>query len=194
MKYPKGVNIKTNQNNINYSNRGMSLESDLNITNQYYRTNDIAYIYKKPTPIKIVNVDYPSRKEAIIKKAYFEMPSTTDYNGLYKGKYIDFEAKETTSKTAFPLSNIHDHQIEHIKNITKHGGICFLIVRFVKLNITFLLKSDDLLSFINQNKRKSIPLNFFEEKAFVINDGYMPRIDYIKTINEVYGGALNANK
>ena len=183
-----------NQNylNTNYSNRGMNLEKELNLTNEYYRNNDIAYIYKKPTPIKIVEVDYPSRKEAVIKKAFFEMPSTTDYNGLYKGKYIDFEAKETMNSTSFPLANIHSHQIKHIEDITNHGGICFLIVRFIKINTTFLLKSDDFINFINQNNRKSIPLSFFKEKAYIINDEYMPRINYIKIVDEVYGGALNA--
>ena len=194
MKYPKGVKIENNQNyiNTNYSNRGMNLEKELNLTNEYYRNNDIAYIYKKPTPIKIVEVDYPSRKEAIIKKAFFEMPSTTDYNGLYKGKYIDFEAKETMNSTSFPLANIHSHQIKHIENITNHGGICFLIVRFIKINTTFLLKSNDFINFINKNNRKSIPLSFFKEKAYIINDEYMPRINYIKIVDEVYGGALNA--
>ena len=192
MKYPKGVKIlNTSKNtNINYSNRGMTLEKELNITNEYYRSNNIAYIYKKPTPIKIVDVNYPSRKEAIITKAYFEMPSTTDYNGLYKGKYIDFEAKETMNKTSFPLSNIHTHQIEHIKNITKHGGICFLIIRFVNINTTFLLKSKDFIEFITNNKRKSIPLKFFKDKAFIINDNYIPRIDYIKILDKIYGGVL----
>ena len=87
MKYPS--------NNIIYGNRGMTLESELNITNEYYRVIDKAYIYKKPTPIKIVKVDYPSRDKAKIKEAYFTLPSTTDNKGLYKGKTIDLEAKET---------------------------------------------------------------------------------------------------
>ncbi|MGN0974263.1 MAG: Holliday junction resolvase RecU [Bacilli bacterium] len=195
MKYPKGVklnisNIKTDK--ISYSNRGMELEKEINISNEYYRNNNIAFIYKKPTPIKIVDVDYPSRKEAIIKKAYFEKPSTTDYNGIYKGKYIDFEAKETLNTTSFPLANIHKHQIEHIRNIINQAGICFLIVRFVRCNITYLLKGEDFIDFVDHNKRKSIPLNFFKEKAYVIKDEYLPRINYIKIIDEVYGGALNA--
>ena len=170
----------------------MELEKEINISNEFYRNNNIAFIYKKPTPIKIVDVDYPSRKEAIIKKAFFEKPSTTDYNGLYKGKYIDFEAKETTNTTAFPLSNIHKHQIEHIKNIIKHGGICFLIVRFVKNNITYLLKGEDFIDFINTETRKSIPLLFFKQKGYIIKDEYLPRVNYIKIIDEIYGGALNA--
>ena len=100
MNYPNGIIKKTVSHNVNYGNRGMTLENDLNITNSYYREIDKAYIYKKPTPIKIVKVDYISRQAATIKEAYFEEPSTTDYNGIYKGKYIDFEAKETKSKTS----------------------------------------------------------------------------------------------
>ena len=50
MNYPNGIktkNIPKNSDHINYANRGMSLEDDLNITNQYYRERDIAFIYKK---------------------------------------------------------------------------------------------------------------------------------------------------
>ena len=196
MKYPKGVKTSniTNKNNIYYGNRGMDLEKELNLTNEYYHNNKIAFIYKKPTPIKIVEVDYPSRKEAIIKKAFFEKPSTTDYNGIYKGKYIDFEAKETLSSTSFPLANIHKHQIEHINNVLEQEGICFLIVRFVKKNKTFLLKGEDFITFIKEEKRKSIPLSYFEKYGYEIEDGYMPRLDYIKLIDKIYGGAYNANK
>ena len=80
---------------LSHRNRGMTLENDINETNRYYLLNNKAVIYKKPTPVTITKVDYPSRREAVIKEAYFKTPSTTDYNGLYKGKYVDFEAKET---------------------------------------------------------------------------------------------------
>ena len=122
MNYPNGIKKENfqekKQKEINYKNRGMTLESELNSSNEYYREIDKAYIYKKPTPIKIVKVDYPSRDKAVIKEAYFTIPSTTDYNGIYKGKYIDFEAKETKSKSSFSLANIHPHQIKHrlVKN------------------------------------------------------------------------------
>ncbi len=185
MNYPNGIKNKIIKKEIHYDNRGMSLEEDLNISNLYYQDKKIAYIYKKPTPIQITKVDYPSRNKAVIKEAYFKEPSTTDYNGLYKGRYIDFEAKETNNTSSFPLANIHPHQINHIKNINNNNGICFLIVRFNKIHKTYLLLAEDFLSFIEQNKRKSIPLSYFEEKAFKVEEKYIPRLDYLKIIDQL---------
>lgn len=195
MNYPGGAK-KNNSNNssdsiiskLSHKNRGMTLESELNLSNEYYREIDKAFIYKKPTPIKITKVDYPSRDKAVIKEAIFTIPSTTDYNGLYKGKYIDFEAKETKSKTSFSLNNIHLHQINHLRNIYNHSGIAFIIVRFTTLNETYLLMVKDFLDYIDNNDRKSIPIEFFKDKAYIIKDGYMPRIDYLKVIDEIIGG------
>ena len=49
----------------------------------------MAVIHKKPTPVQIVNVHYPMRSKAVINEAYFRTPSTTDYNGIYNGHYLD---------------------------------------------------------------------------------------------------------
>ena len=188
MKYPGGFK-KQGSSIINYANRGMSFEADINITNTYYKDNDIAIIYKKPTPITINKVDYKSRVDAVIKEAHFKTPSTTDYNGVYKGKYIDFEAKET-KLNYFPLSNIHNHQIEHLKSIVRHGGIGFILVDFTKLDKIFLLEADKLFSFIENNTRKSIPLEYFEEFGYLIKPKFNPRIDYLSIIDQIYGGCL----
>lgn len=59
-------------------------------------------------------------------KSIYKVPSTTDYNGIYNGKYIDSEAKETNSTTSFSLNNIHKHQIEHMDSVVRHGGIALL--------------------------------------------------------------------
>lgn len=176
---------KNNKIKNDFANRGMGLENDINLANEYYRIKDIAYIYKKPTPIKLVKVDY---KKGLIKEAYFQTPSTTDYNGIYKGKYVDFEAKETTSKTAFSLSNIHDHQIKHLINVKNKGAISFLIVRFTLLDETYFLSTEALEQFIKNNKRKSIPINFFKEYGTMIKIKYSPRIDYIEVIDKLYFG------
>lgn len=170
--------------NIGYANRGMFLEHIINDANTYYLSKDIAVIYKKPTPIKVLNVAYRSSKTTLIDKAVFSETSTLDYNGVYKGKYIEFDAKECKNSTSFPLSNIKPHQIEHIKNIIRHNGIVFLII-FMN-NKFYLLKGDSLISFIDNNDRKSIPYDYIEEKGYIIKEGYMPRIDYIKAIDEAY--------
>lgn len=171
--------------NDNYGNRGMILESDINETNNYYLVNNIAVIYKKPTPIKILHLDYSTNK---ITNAFFETQSTLDYNGVYKGRYVEFDAKETKCKTSFPLSNIHKHQIKHIENIINNDGICFLIIRFVLLNKTFLLFGSDLIEFIKNNDRKSIPLSFFIDNCKIIELKYSPRLDYIKIIDKYMEG------
>lgn len=186
MKYPMGhkePSVKT----ICYSNRGMKLEEEINITNEYYLNNDIAIIYKKPTPITINKVDYKNRYDACIKEAHFKIPSTTDYNGIYKGKYIDFDAKETRCDN-FPLNNIHKHQLEHLTNIVRHGGIGFLIIRFVKKNTTFLITINKINEFINTNKRKSIPFDYIVKNGYTIKEKYNPRIDYLEIIDIILKG------
>lgn len=183
MNYPIGTKKEISKQ-INYGNRGMSLESDLNITNEQYLKDNKAVIYKKPTPITINKVDYKSRIDAKITEAYFKIPSTTDYNGIYKGKYIDFEAKETNLRN-FPLSNIHKHQIAHIQKIVEHGGIGFLIVRFNLYNKTFLLEENKLTLFLNTQNRKSIPIEFFEDNGYLINIKWNPRVDYLKVIDKI---------
>ena len=185
MRYPAGVKF-SQKKDIYYGNRGMTLENDLNETNNYYLVHDIAVIHKKPTPILINRVDFKSRNDAIIREARFKIPSTTDYNGIYKGKYIDFEAKETKNKTSFPLSNIHEHQLNHLRSIVNHGGIAFIIVRFISYNETYYMDANDLFYFLDNNDRKSIPYDYFKQKGYLIIDKYNPRVDYISVINDLY--------
>lgn len=172
-----------------YGKRGMSLEEDLNETNQYYLNRGIAVIHKKPTPIQIVKVDYPKRSAAVIKEAYFKQASTTDYNGIYKGKYIDFEAKETKLTTSFPLKNFHEHQIDHMKSVLNHGGICFVILRFSTLEEVYFFEAKHLLFYWERMKnggRKSITKDEITQSGLYIPLGFQPRLDYIKMIDQLY--------
>ncbi|HLS67082.1 MAG TPA: Holliday junction resolvase RecU [Pseudogracilibacillus sp.] len=193
MQYPSGVRKQRNQQrmqkNKSYSNRGMTLEDDINETNKYYLAMNRAIIHKKPTPVQIVRVHYPKRSAAVITEAYFQAKSTTDYNGIYRGKHIDFEAKETKNKSIFPLTNIHDHQFQHMQQISEHGGITFVIIRFTELDQTFLLEADILLSYWEQmlrGGRKSIPLETFQKDGHLIPFHYQARVDYLTIIDELY--------
>ena len=174
------MNYKINFNST-FANRGMGLENDINETNKYYNQYDIALIYKKASPIRINQTDY---KHMRITDGFFESPSTLDYNGVYKGKYIEFDAKETKSKTSFPINNIHKHQIEYIKKVLKQSGIVFLIVRFSSLDEDYLLNGKDLINFLSTNDRKSIPLDYFKKKCYKLEIRYAPRLDYLKIVDK----------
>lgn len=173
------ITVKNNKL-INYGNRGMTLEQDINITNDYYMDKKIALIYKKPIPIKVIRINQTKTR---IIDAFYEKKSTLDYSGIYKERYIEFDAKETNSKTSFPISNIHPHQLEHIRNILYYKGIAFLIVRFNYHNITFLVPGNKILDYIDNTDRKSIPFSFFKDNCYEIKLKYSPRLDYLKIID-----------
>lgn len=172
---------------IEYGKRGMRFETEIDLTNKYYLNHQIAVIHKKPTPIQIVHVDYPKRSKAVIKEAYFQKASTTDYNGVYKGKYIDFEAKVTQNKTSFPLINIHEHQVKHMQQIKQHGGIAFLLLNFQSLNEIYMIPIQKFMhyweKYINDEK-KSIPYQAIKRDGFLVKQNYQPRIDYLQTLNQ----------
>ena len=195
MRYPNGKTYQKKENVeqkkesahrtlLSAANRGMSLEEDINLSNDFYRDAGIALINKRPTPINIVKVDYT--RGARITDAYFEKQSTTDYNGVYKGRYIDFEAKNTKSTTSFPLSNISEHQIAHLKNVLKHGGIAFFIISFQMKDEIYLLDASFVIDFYEHGKRKSIPYDVFTKEGVLIKQDYSPRLHYLDAVEALY--------
>lgn len=169
----------------NHMRRGMSLEKDLNDSNIFYRECKRALIYKKPTPIQVVNVDYPVRKAAKITEAYYKTPSTTDYNGIYRGKPLDFEAKETKLKTSFPLKSIHPHQIEHLQNVLYHKGIGFFIIRFTVYDETYLIDADILITMFT-SQCKSISYAKIKDCGSLIRQSLTPRLCYLDNVDALY--------
>ncbi len=170
--------------NKSFGNRGMFLENIINDSNTYYNSIERSLIYKKPTPIKVLNVSYPNDRSHLIDKAVYSSISTLDYNGIYRGKYIEFDAKECHSKTSFPLSNLKEHQFEHIKKVIKQGGIAFLII-FMNDEF-FLLKGEDIIEFKNTTERKSIDFDYLKTHAYKISESYTPRLKYLDTVDNVY--------
>ena len=169
---------------LSAANRGMDFENDINISCDYYREHNIALIYKRPTPINIVKVDYTHG--AKIVDAYFETQSTTDYNGVYKGRYLDFEAKNTKSKTSFPLANISKHQIEHLKKVLAHSGIAFFLISFQSLNEVYLLDAKHIIDCYENQVRKSIPISDIKKHGILVKEGYNPRLYFLDAVDELY--------
>lgn len=195
MNYPNGrkrrplQRVNREMKNQKYSNRGMTLEEDINTTNEYYLAHNLAVVHKKPTPVQVVRVHYPQRSAAVITEAYYKQASTTDYNGLYRGKYIDFEAKETKNKTRFPLANIHEHQIAHMEQVASHGGISFIIIRFSSYDETYLFETAKLLPlWFDQFKKgkKSIAYETIRDEGYLIPLKFQARVDYLSVIDKLY--------
>lgn len=181
------LNTTSAKKKILFGDRGMTLEEEINESNKYYRSHGVAVIYKKPTPIQIVKVDYPKRSRAVIKEAYFRQASTTDYNGVYNGYYVDFEAKETKNKNTFPLKNFHQHQIDHLKLCEQQGGICFVIIKYVALKRYFVMPADNLFEHWDAQKTgaKSIQLKDIVNCSIEIEANYDPTLPYIDAVRQL---------
>lgn len=166
------------------ANRGMDFEHAVNISNDYYREEGRAMIIKRPTPIKIVKVDYSKMK---IVEAYFEKQSTTDYNGVYRGKYIDFECKETKSKSSLSFHNIPSQQINHLKGILNQGGIAFFLIYFIMLDEIYLVDSSIIINrYEDKDGRKSISIEDVRTLGHKVEQSYIPRLKYLDVVDKVY--------
>lgn len=194
VKYPDGSvrEVETKKvkkaKNITKSNLGDNFETEINESNEYYLNKGIAAIYKKPTPVQIVKVDYPTRNKAKIVEAYYKTPSTTDYNGIYKEKYIDFEAK-SCRELNFSFERIYDHQIRHLERIDKLGGIAFLIIEFSSIDEVYILPAKLLVEKYEESLnggRKSIPHDYIKDNGVIVSRGFAPRLDYLKAVDKYY--------
>ncbi len=123
--------------------RGSTLEELVNQTNEKYRDKGLALIQKVPTPIKPIRIDKESRQ---ITLAYFDQKSTVDYIGVVQGVPVCFDAKECAGQR-FPLANVHEHQIEFMREFEEQQGVAFLLVYFLKYDVFYYLPFAVLLEF-----------------------------------------------
>ncbi|WP_416809021.1 Holliday junction resolvase RecU [Bacillus thuringiensis] len=77
-------------------NRGMVFEMLINLANEMYQRGGVALINKRPTPVKVLK-----SKGGRVLNGFYEAKSTVDYDGVYKGRAIAFEAKSTEKDTRF---------------------------------------------------------------------------------------------
>lgn len=126
--------------------RGSMLEEMINITNTKYREKKLALIQKVPTPITPINFDKENRH---INLAYFEQKSTVDYIGVVQGVPVCFDAKECAGDI-FSLNNVHEHQINFMKEFEEQDGVAFLLIYFKKHDIYYYLTYKELAAFWNR--------------------------------------------
>ena len=128
--------------------RGSTLEELVNLTIARYREQNLALIQKIPTPITPVNID-PSTKH--ITLAYFDQKSTIDYLGVVQGVPVCFDAKEVHVDT-FPMINVHEHQIEFMRDFEKQDGIAFFILYYAHKDEFYYMPFRDMLAFWERAK------------------------------------------
>ncbi len=120
--------------------RGSVLEELINYTNEKYRQQKLALVQKIPTSIKPVRFDKTKRH---ITLAYFDQKSTVDYIGVVQGIPICFDAKEC-AKDIFPLQNIHEHQVEFMRQYEEQGGISFLLIYFTSRHVCYYMSFQEM--------------------------------------------------
>lgn len=183
IKYPtlKKQSEFSKENKLNNSNKGMALEDMINKTNDFYLLHNIAFINKRPTNIKILKTSDKYK----ITEAVFLAPSTLDYVGVCNGHYLDFEAKETTSKRGFPMNNIASHQLKAMETIINQKGITFAIIFLRMFNEIYLIDGQVLLT-ANKENKTIIPYEEIKKVGHLIKEGYFTPVDYIKVVKKVY--------
>lgn len=158
------------QKNRSYANRGAFLERIIDMANNKYRNAGVADIRKIPTPVQITS----TKGQMVTGRK--EKATWVDYSGVYNGRAIIFDAKQT-SETSFPLKNISLHQYELLKSWSEKGARAFLLVYFSKDDKYFILPFESLKwawERAEMGGRKSIAYKEFETMAQEVKskDGY----------------------
>ena len=162
--------------------RGSTLEEFLNRTNEKYLEQGLALIQKIPTPITPVRIDKEHRH---ITLAYFDQRSTVDYIGAVQGIPVCFDAKECHTDT-FPLQNLHEHQVEFMRQFEKQDGIAFLIIYYSARNELYYMSFEEIDRFWNRAQeggRKSVRYEELNPDFFMtLKNGCMvPYLDALQT-------------
>ena len=162
--------------------RGSTLEDMLNRTNEQYREKGLALIQKVPTPITPVRISKETRQ---ITLAYFEQKSTVDYIGVVQGIPVCFDAKEC-KEDAFPLANVHEHQIQSMTEFEKQDGIAFLLIFFSGRNEFYYLTLRELLKFWNRGKNGGLTSFRYEalDLSYVLNPHSGVLVPYLDGIQK----------
>lgn len=161
--------------------RGSGFEQCINYTNEIYRQKGLGLIQKIPTPITPIEIQ---KETGRISLAYFDSKSTVDYIGIIQGIAICFDAKETKEKS-LPIHNIHDHQIEFMRDFKNQGGLAFILVHFKFFDRYFYMPIEVLIKFWNRAKnggRKSIRFDEFDTNYEIYPDKNNTIIHYIEAV------------
>jgi recombination protein U len=161
---------------------GQSFEEILKNSCEYYKFRGIALIHKIPTPW---SVSYNRATNKVIR-AHPEEKSSVDFEGVWHGRSIAFEAKSTRERNRFDLKNIKQHQMDYLKQHQCQGGISFFLVEFAKLGEVYLIWHDQVDEWWQKAKdggRKSIPYLWIQMNCEVVTPG-RTYLDFIRVLEK----------
>ncbi|MGH0556643.1 Holliday junction resolvase RecU [Bacillus pretiosus] len=161
----------------------MSFEMLINLANEMYQRDGVALINKRPTPVKVLK-----SKGGRVLNRFYEAKSTVDYDGVYKGRAIAFEAKSTENAKRFELKNITQHQLDYLEKAEKMGAICFFLIEFSKDKSVFVVPLSVIQSYVRMSHqpkgKKSIPRADFGIYGYLVDQTERAPIDYLQYIDE----------
>jgi recombination protein U len=158
--------------------RGDALEDLILMTNQYYHQLKLCRIDKISTPIKVAEIS----ESGVITRGFFEKKSTVDFIGIVQGVFVAFDAKETNLKS-LPLTNIHEHQVDYMKEVDAQGGLAFIIVHFKFCDEYYLIPFELIEEYMTQTKRRSIPYKAMAPELKIDPGRGGSVLNYLDTLN-----------
>lgn len=161
-------------------NAGAMLEEMLKKSCEYYKFQGIALLHKVPTPW---SVSYDKRTFKVIR-AHPEEKSSVDFEGIWHGRSVAFEAKSTRERKRFDMKNIKQHQMDYLRQHQEQGGISFFIIEFAKIGEIYLVWYDQVAEWWDDMKeggRKSIPYEWIQINCCVVVPGRAP-LDFIRVL------------
>ncbi len=144
-----------------------------------YQLGGVALINKRPTPVKVLK-----SKNGRVLNGFYEVKSTVDYDGVYKGRAIVFEAKSTENLGRFDLKNIAQHQLDYLEK----AEICFFLIEFSKDQVIFLVPASVIQSYVRMSQqpkgKKSIPRADFNIYGYLVEQTEHAPVDYLQYVDE----------
>jgi len=161
---------------------GKSFEEILKNSCEFYRYKGIALIHKIPTPW---SVSYDKKYHRVIR-AHPEEKSSVDFEGVWHGRSVAFEAKSTRERKRFDLKNIKQHQIDYLRQHQEQGGFSFFLVEFAKHGEVYLVWFDQVNEWwegMKDGGRKSIPYTWIQIHCDVVVPG-RTYLDFIRVLEK----------
>ena len=136
---------------------GSYLENLLTETINYYASQEIILIWKNDPKYVINDVANLNTFSAI-------RPQGCDYSGIWKGTFIEFEVKSTTT-AAFRLSMLSNYQLKRLALINSYGGVTFIIIYFAAIEKYFAI-SFPLINTAIKKRKTSLSVEWCKEKGY----------------------------